>query len=184
MVQHYHQEKKKKNLLKEFCSVSRCQSSFFRMKQNFEFQLHLGKELLSFQIFGLLCLSRKIMFTCNWFSCKNDFLNAEKGISTKRYMNTPCKIPYITLVYVFTSCMHAQLLSHVRLFATLWTAAHQAPLSMGFSRQEYWSGLQFSPPGYPPNSEIEPTPLASPVLTDKFFTTEPLGKPLYFLTTY
>ena len=96
-------------------------------------------------------------------------------------MNTPCKIPYITLVYVFTSCMHAQLLSHVQLFATLWTAAHQAPLSMGFSRQEYWSGLQFSPPGYLPNSEIEPTPLASPALTDKFFTTEPRGKPLYFL---
>ena len=38
-------------------------------------------------------------------------------------------------------------LSRVRLFATLWTVAHQAPLSMGFSRQEYWSGLPFPPPG-------------------------------------
>ena len=37
--------------------------------------------------------------------------------------------------------------SHVQLFATLWTVAHQAPLSMGFSRQVYWSGLPFSPPG-------------------------------------
>ena len=37
--------------------------------------------------------------------------------------------------------------SHIQLFATLWTVAHQAPLSMGFSRQEYWSGLPCPPPG-------------------------------------
>ena len=43
--------------------------------------------------------------------------------------------------------MCAQLLSHVQLFATPWTVAHQAALSMGFSRQEYWTGLLFSPPG-------------------------------------
>ena len=43
--------------------------------------------------------------------------------------------------------MPAQLLSHVQLFATPWTRAHQAPLSMGISRQEYWSGLPFPPPG-------------------------------------
>ena len=47
-------------------------------------------------------------------------------------------------------------LSHVRLFATQWTVAHQAPLSMGFSRQEYWSGLPFPSPGYLPNLGIEP----------------------------
>ena len=41
--------------------------------------------------------------------------------------------------------------SHVRLFATPWTVAHQAPLSMGFSRQEYWSGLPFPSPGDLPN---------------------------------
>ena len=41
-------------------------------------------------------------------------------------------------------CMHAQSLSCVRLFATPWTVAHQAPLSMGFSRQEYWRGISFS----------------------------------------
>ena len=40
-----------------------------------------------------------------------------------------------------------QSLSHVRLFVTLWTVAHQAPLSMGFFRQEYWSGLPFPSPG-------------------------------------
>ena len=45
------------------------------------------------------------------------------------------------------ACMYAQWLSRVWLLATPWTAAHQAPLSMGFSRQEYWSGLPFPPPG-------------------------------------
>jgi len=47
-------------------------------------------------------------------------------------------------------------LSHARLFATPWTAARQAPLSLGFSRQEYWSGLPFPSPGDLPNSGIEP----------------------------
>ena len=49
-----------------------------------------------------------------------------------------------------------QLLSHVRLFATPWTAARQAPLSMGFSWQEHWSGLPFPSPGDLPNPGIEP----------------------------
>ena len=48
-------------------------------------------------------------------------------------------------------------LSHVRLFVTPWTVAHQAPLSMGFSRQEYWSGLPFPSPGDLSNPGIEPT---------------------------
>ena len=47
-------------------------------------------------------------------------------------------------------------LSHVWLFATLWTVAHPAPLSMGFSRQEYWRGLPFPSPGDPPDPGIEP----------------------------
>ena len=48
-------------------------------------------------------------------------------------------------------------LSHVRLFATPWTIAHQVPLSMEFSRQEYWSGLPCPTPGDLPDSGIEPT---------------------------
>ena len=52
--------------------------------------------------------------------------------------------------------------SQVPLLVTLWTVAHQVPLSMGFSRQEYWSGLPFPPPGDLPNLGIEPTsPAAS-----------------------
>ena len=51
--------------------------------------------------------------------------------------------------------------SHVQLFATLWTVDHQAPLSMGLSRQEYWSGLPCPPPGDLPNPEIKPVALVS-----------------------
>jgi len=58
---------------------------------------------------------------------------------------------------------------------TPWTVARQAPLSMGFPRQEYWSGLLFPSPGDLPNPQIKP---ASPALACGFFITEPPGKPL------
>ena len=54
--------------------------------------------------------------------------------------------------------------SHVRLFATLWTVARQAPLSMGFSRQEYWSGLPRLPPGGLPDPGTEVASPAAPAL--------------------
>ena len=57
-----------------------------------------------------------------------------------------------------------------RLFSTLWAAVLQAPLSMGFSRQEYWSGLPCPPPEDLPNPGIEPVSLTSPALAGKFFT--------------
>ena len=62
----------------------------------------------------------------------------------------------------------AQLLSCVQLFVTLWTVARQAPLSMGFSRQEYWSGLPFLPPSLP-NPGIKPASPVSPALIGRFF---------------
>ena len=55
--------------------------------------------------------------------------------------------------------------------------AHQASLSMGFSRQEYWNGLPFPSPGDPPVPGIKPVSPASPALADRYFTTEPPGKP-------
>ena len=61
--------------------------------------------------------------------------------------------------------------SHVWLFMILWTVAHQGPLSMGFSRQEYWSGLPCPSPGDPPDPGIEPMSLMSPTLAGGFFTT-------------
>ena len=65
-------------------------------------------------------------------------------------------------------------LSHVQLFATPRTVAHQAPLSMGFPRQEYWSGLPFPSPGDLLDPGIEPR---SPTLGGGFFITEPPRKP-------
>ena len=61
--------------------------------------------------------------------------------------------------------------SHVRLFVTAWTIVHQAPLSLGFSRQEYRSGLLYPPPGDLSDPEIELASLMSPALAGKFFTT-------------
>ena len=66
-------------------------------------------------------------------------------------------------------CVCAQLLSHVQLFGTAWTVAHQAPLSMEFSRQEYWSGLPFLTSGDFPDPGIEPLSLVCPALAVRFF---------------
>ena len=64
------------------------------------------------------------------------------------------------------------------LFCDPWTVAHQAPLSMGFSRQEYWSGLPFPPPGDRPDTGIEPASPVAPVLAGGLFTTGPPVKPV------
>ena len=70
-------------------------------------------------------------------------------------------------------------LSRVRLFATPWAVAYQAPLSMGFSRQEYWSGLPFPSPGDLPNPGIEP---GSPALQTDTLPSEPPEKATGFFT--
>ena len=87
-------------------------------------------------------------------------------------------IRHITLCK-FKACVRAVSLSHVRLFATLWTVALQVPLSMGFSSQEYWSGLSFPSLGDFPDPGIEPASSVSPPLAGRFLTTdsEPPGKP-------
>ena len=66
--------------------------------------------------------------------------------------------------------------SHVQLFVIPWTVARQVPRLMGFSRQEYWSGLLFPPSGDLPESGIEPESLTSPALTGRFFTTSATWK--------
>ena len=65
------------------------------------------------------------------------------------------------------------------LFVIPWTAAHQAPLSVGFPRQEYWSGLPFPSPGDLPDPGMERISLASPALAGGFYTAEAPGKPLH-----
>ena len=61
--------------------------------------------------------------------------------------------------------------SRVQLFVTLWTIAHQAPLSMKLSRQEYWSDALYPPAGDLPNPWVEPVTLTSPAFAGRFFTT-------------
>ena len=63
-------------------------------------------------------------------------------------------------------------------YATPWTVACQAPLSMGFPRQEYWSVLPFPSPRDLPDPWLKPTPLVAPAWAGRFFTTEPPGLPL------
>ena len=70
---------------------------------------------------------------------------------------------------------HLSHFSHVQLFVTLWTVARKAPLSMGFSRQEYWSGLQFPPPEDLLDAGIEP---GYPALQAESLLSEIPGKPI------
>ena len=71
---------------------------------------------------------------------------------------------------IFFLYMRGNLVQLCLTFITVWTVAHQPPLSMGFSRQKYWNGLPCPPLGNLPNSGIEPMPLTSPALAGKFFT--------------
>ena len=75
-------------------------------------------------------------------------------------------------------------LSRVQLFATLGTLACQAPLSMGFFRQEYWSGLSFPPPGDPPSPGIEPASPVSPALQEDSLPAELLQTPFGDVQTF
>ena len=83
---------------------------------------------------------------------------------------------YNRFIILFTRAYVLSHLSCVQLFATPWTVISQAPLSMGFSRQEYWSGMPYPPPGDLSNLRIKPTSLMSPALAAGFFTTEPPGR--------
>ena len=84
-------------------------------------------------------------------------------------------IIYVKLVQHHKSTVKVKVksLSRVRLFVTLWTVAYQAPLSMGFSRQEYWNGLPFPSPEDLPDPSIEPR---SPALQPDTLPSEPPGK--------
>ena len=84
----------------------------------------------------------------------------------------------VEALYLTFCCCGSALYCCVQLFASPWAVALQAPLSMGFPRQEYWSGLPFPSPGDIPSPGMEST---SPELAGGFFTTEPPGKLMPYL---
>ena len=102
-------------------------------------------------------LKENLPKSCNYSSCHN------WGCA---------KIYAISDIFFFLAHSHivvVDMLSCVQLSSTLWTVACQAPLSMEFSRQEYWSGLPFPPPGDLPEAEIKPVSPLAPALQMDFF---------------
>ena len=87
---------------------------------------------------------------------------------------------------IFISLVHACMLSHfscVQLFVTPWTVVHQTSLSVGFSRQEYWSGLPCPPAEALPKQGIKPVSLMSPALADELFLTSATWEAISLVTT-
>ena len=106
--------------------------------------------------------------------CLGDLKTGKKLIFSTHSLFLHLDSLYLPSISFRTQAYVASVLSHfspVRLFATLWTVAHQAAVSMGFSRQEYWSGLPCPPAGDLPNPGIESASLMSPALAGKFFIT-------------
>ena len=114
-----------------------------------------------------------------WFLKKLNRISLWPSNFSARYMPQRIENRYLNK-YFFTD-IHVRLLScfsHVQLSAAPWTADHQAPLSVGFSRQECWSGLPCPPPGDLPEAGIEPTSAVSPALQVDYFTAEPPVEPI------
>ena len=115
----------------------------------------------------------------------NKELDTTERLSLRKVTEYRINMPKINNFFsVFTIStqelkVKVKLLSCIRFSVTPQTVACQVPLSMGFSRQEYWSGLLFPSPGDLPNPAIKPGSPVSPALAGRFFTTEPPGKSLY-----
>ena len=100
--------------------------------------------------------------------CSKRFAHLVEGLASKSMyeMKTALEMLSASPTERFVSTPCACKLSHIRLFVTPWTIPCQAPLSMGFSRQEYWNELPFPSPGDLPNSGIKPASPLSPALVD------------------
>ena len=106
------------------------------------------------------------MFIYDKFQHKNDATSSPLShiSGTSSILSSVCVCVCVCVCVL--SCF-----SRIRVFVTPWTVAHQAPLSMGCSRQKYWSGLPFPSPGDLPDPGIKPMSLASPALVGGFSTT-------------
>ena len=99
---------------------------------------------------------------------RNNFIKDLRAISLK--CNYPKGEHIPTVQFLWEGCDLSRF-SHVQLFVTLWILACHVPLSMRFSREEYWSGSPCPPPGNLPNPGIENASLTSPALAGGFFST-------------
>ena len=129
-------------------------------------------------LLNLVFSRRKIAFQCWVVRMRATSLQSRLTRSSIKSQKAEKWLRYIRRAWV-----RAHSLS-VRLFATSWVVAGQAPLSMGFSRQEYWSGLVFSPPGDLPDPGIKPTSLTSPALAGRFFSTSTTSEALCWFLPY
>ena len=111
----------------------------------------------------------RLLGTCGWFWSGTEAFPFPQAAVVSCMDGFP---PLDTSHAIMAAVSEVKLLNHVRLFATPWTVACQAPLSMGFSRQEYWSGLPFPSPGDLSDSGIEPR---SPSLQADALPSEPPG---------
>ena len=136
-----------------------------------------------------LCLPPMVKMTAG--NTKHFFPYVASLVTNTIFKNAASS-PFMAIFVCVCVCVHTHtrmrmrtyvcVLYHVWLFMTPWTVAHQAPLSMEFSRQGHWSGLPFPIPGDLPDSGIEPTSLASSALVGRFFTTAPPGKCCLFIS--
>ena len=118
---------------------------------------------------------RELLHIVGW-SGKENIRGRESKLAAKRIRVVKSGV-YVLILSPMYVCMF----SPVQLFATLWTTARQAPLSMKCSRQEYWSGLPFPSPGDLPDPGIKPKSLVSPSWAGGFLPTTPPGKPCHLI---
>ena len=113
----------------------------------------------------------RILFSASFPLSRSEWWHSDFSLYMCLVFPIVASIPYPFLCF---QEVKVKLLSRVRLFATPWTVTYYASLSMGFSRQEYWSGLPFASPGDLPDPGIKP---GSPALEADALTSEPPGKP-------
>ena len=130
-------------------------------------QTQLNYNVFSFKIKSSLSSYTKQLGVCTWFFFKDLIVPSRTFILTM--FAEAINFQIVKLIH-YGACTLSHF-SHVWVFVTLWTVAHQAPLSIGFSSQEYWSGLLYPFPGDLPYPGIEPTSLMFLALVGRFFTT-------------
>ena len=136
-----------------------------------------GKLQDSYQDNLVISVTKLCLTLCNPVDCSLPGFSV-RGISQARILHGLPFLPPGDLLDPGLELMCVcELLSHVRLFVTLWTVAHQAPLSMGFPKEEYWSGLPFPPPEDLSDPWIKPLSPTAPALQEDSLPLKPPGKP-------